>query len=475
MDVLESILAFLSNTPPATILFFVGIALVVLGLVRKIPLGNDRELEIEPGFRRIALAIGLIFVAGAIVWLFVSPSTGIIEPTPTPTKTVVTATSVTATTIPTLTVVTETPVTPSPTPTPSPTLKVPVGLSTPVPTPSSRISFETLGRVRELARYEWDEAEWQEPQHLESIEYGSIVAFAPSNSYFLAAGSRQSRLRLYRPLTGAFDEELLGLGRITELAFAANNEYLYVSSNIYVQRWQISFDGTLFKQIDVTRNPARVSTLDLYGSRLILGQDQGDIVIREQDLTLLGMVEDAHDVDEMGQGTIWSLRFNEDGTLLVSGGADNLLRLWESKVSTLSQVQVWEPGAGGGAITSVAAHGVRESALFALGTLGGYIRVYEEGVQTAVVSWDSDKIGDDVWSLTFSPDGNILAAGTENGKVRLLVLANPSVVKTIEVFGSASINDPTVSSRINSLSFSSDGKLLAVGHARGVSIYGTGG
>ena len=43
-DTMEGILGFLSSTPPATILLLVGIGLVVLGLVSKIPLGKDRAM-----------------------------------------------------------------------------------------------------------------------------------------------------------------------------------------------------------------------------------------------------------------------------------------------------------------------------------------------------------------------------------------------------------------------------------------------
>ena len=90
---MEGIFEFLSNTPPATILFFVGIALVILGLVSKIPLGKERVIEIEPGSRRIALTIGLVFVAGATVWLIVPIDNGNGPPTPTPSEIAVTTIS----------------------------------------------------------------------------------------------------------------------------------------------------------------------------------------------------------------------------------------------------------------------------------------------------------------------------------------------------------------------------------------------
>jgi hypothetical protein len=81
----DGFLEFLSNTPLAKILFLVGIALVVLGLIRKIPLGKERAIEIESQSRRIALVVGLVFVVGAII---LDPSLrgggGNNGPTPTP-------------------------------------------------------------------------------------------------------------------------------------------------------------------------------------------------------------------------------------------------------------------------------------------------------------------------------------------------------------------------------------------------------
>ena len=92
---MEGILGFLSSTPPATILLLVGIALVVLGLVSRIPLGKERAIEVESGSRRIALAIGLVFVAVAIAIILLEdlPPKGGDDSTPPPTETVAPATS----------------------------------------------------------------------------------------------------------------------------------------------------------------------------------------------------------------------------------------------------------------------------------------------------------------------------------------------------------------------------------------------
>lgn len=61
----------LIETPPAMILLVVGIILVVLSLVEKIPLGEGRIIRVRSAYRKTSLVIGFVFVSGGVIWLWV--------------------------------------------------------------------------------------------------------------------------------------------------------------------------------------------------------------------------------------------------------------------------------------------------------------------------------------------------------------------------------------------------------------------
>lgn len=63
-----------------------------------------------------------------------------------------------------------------------------------------------------------------------------------------------------------------------------------------------------------------------------------------------------------------------------------------------------------------------------------------------------------VWSVTFSPDGQVLAAGGENSTVTLWQVSDGSILRTINVDG---ITDNKADNIVYSVAFSPDGKVLA--------------
>ena len=94
---LEEIIRQLLNSP-ATILFLVGLALVILGLVRKIPIKGG--ITVPPDSRKKARDVGMVFVIGSIVWMIATPQYGPLPPpteTPTPTDEEITKTKPTST------------------------------------------------------------------------------------------------------------------------------------------------------------------------------------------------------------------------------------------------------------------------------------------------------------------------------------------------------------------------------------------
>jgi len=155
-----------------------------------------------------------------------------------------------------------------------------------------------------------------------------------------------------------------------------------------------------------------------------------------------------HQLDGRGPATVlkgherfaWALRFSPDGTLLASGGSDSKLKLWSVprrvEVSTLTGHQdivgavAFSPD--GGVLASAGADGIR---------LWSVAQKSESAKYTTTST---------VWALEFSPDGTMLLAGDDLGRVR--VYDAQSMVSLRDMEGH--------SGKVSALAFSPDGKLM---------------
>jgi WD40 repeat protein len=88
---------------------------------------------------------------------------------------------------------------------------------------------------------------------------------------------------------------------------------------------------------------------------------------------------------------VWSIAFSPDGQTLVSGGQDRLIRLWDLTGIRRQETEGIEGTEGTEGASHQSAHSPH--------TLTGH------------TSW--------VWSVAFSPDGQAIASGSEDGTVRL--------------------------------------------------------
>jgi WD40 repeat protein len=112
-----------------------------------------------------------------------------------------------------------------------------------------------------------------------------------------------------------------------------------------------------------------------------------------------------------------------DGKLLASAGADNLVKVWD--FNTGEQVR------------SIPAHGKQVTRLLFIGKTSTFVTC--SGDQT-VRFWNADNGGnvrnfggntDFVYAVGVSPDGNIVAAGGEEGILRLYNGANGQLIKSL--------------------------------------------
>lgn len=155
--------------------------------------------------------------------------------------------------------------------------------------------------------------------------------------------------------------------------------------------------------------------------------------------------------------TVWGLAYAPDGTLLASAGGDKTVRLWESVT--------------GGPVRTLIGHtsGVHAVAFSPDGTLlasgaGLDMKLIGSGIDKRVRVWDMatgelahSLTGHKSWvnSVAFSPDGTLLASGSEDKTARLWKVTSQKMICTLASHKGG----------VNAVAFSPDGTLLATAAA----------
>ena len=271
----------------------------------------------------------------------------------------------------------------------------------------------------------------------------------------------------------------LGKGSVGEMdnaiAFSPDGQYLAVSSGIGI--WL--YDPTTYQEIALLSNLEKVSTIAFSpdGSTILSGVGGGasnvrswklnlwDVATREKIVTFgygsgsvafspdgktlaslagtliyLWDVETGQKLAELKHKNVKSVKFSPDGTMLVSGGKDNVVRLWnvttEQNTATLTH-KSW--------VYSVSFS--PDGKTFASASGDGTIKLWDVATATETVT-----IQGFAHVVLFSPDGKTLA-WSYGGRTKLWDIATQTDLVTFY--------DPTF--RIKSVAFSPDGKTLVTG------------
>jgi WD40 repeat protein len=134
--------------------------------------------------------------------------------------------------------------------------------------------------------------------------------------------------------------------------------------------------------------------------------------------------------------------FSADASIVVSGGNDRSVRLWEVQANKGGAVLT-----GHNAVVEAVVCSPKDG-LIASGDADGRIRLWKpNGASVANFESRSPRVR----SLAFSPDGRWLSAGGADGMVRLFVVAERREIAAVSAHKNT----------IYGVSFSPDGKLLA--------------
>ena len=146
---------------------------------------------------------------------------------------------------------------------------------------------------------------------------------------------------------------------------------------------------------------------------------------------------------------VLSVAFSHDGSLLVSGSADDTVRLWNPLTETLQATLRGHTSD----VLSVAFS--PDGSLLASGSSDSTIRLWNPITETLEATLEAHM--DSVLSVAFSPDGTLLASGSDDGLVGLWDTHTETLQATLGH-----------ESPVLSVAFSPDSDLLATGSTDGV-------
>jgi WD40 repeat protein len=144
-------------------------------------------------------------------------------------------------------------------------------------------------------------------------------------------------------------------------------------------------------------------------------------------------------------GAVYCAAFNNDGTLLASGGDDGTIRIWNTSTGTLIITLLGHPSN----VRSVAFS--PDGTKLASGSSDNTIKLWNVNTGTVINTLSGHT--DIVTSVTFSPDGTKLASGSYDKTIKLWNVSTGTLINTLSGY----------TNYVCSVAFSPDGTKLASG------------
>jgi WD40 repeat protein/transcriptional regulator with XRE-family HTH domain len=282
----------------------------------------------------------------------------------------------------------------------------------------------------------------------------------------VAAGTARERLerrrtRRLRSIVAVLTAAVLAVAGVTAYAFSMRQDAVTAERQAVASGREANSRAIAFVADQAAKtDPAAAAQLAAAGYGVAQTPQATGALLDASDTPAVARIEDS-------AGVVQWVSVSPDRRLLAAAGADGSLRLWNVAV----------PGRPVPVATLVAANGTRPLYTAAFSPDGSMIAAAGEdrvvhlwrvtagagdhgGSAPAVTALGAPLAGpgNTVYSVAFSPDGTLLAAGSADGTVWLWHLASPGHPAVLPAPGKP---------EVNSVAFSADGGVLAAGTSAG--------
>ncbi|MBE9094630.1 CHAT domain-containing protein [Tychonema sp. LEGE 07203] len=291
------------------------------------------------------------------------------------------------------------------------------------------------------------------------------VAISP-NQNIIASGSLDQTIKLWNLSTGELLHTFTGhSSAVIDVAFSPDGKTLASASN------HEFFDGSI-KLWDVANKQFKQSLgntlLALRTSCLAFSPDEQTLANGHIGTTLMGGTIDIWNlrrskIEKTLWGHVWEvncLAFSKDGRILVSGGLDGAVKIWNWHRKELLHTLI-RPVDFFGALASWFDSSVGIIWCVAISPDGKTVAA--SGSEQPIQLWNTEngrllrtftEHSDSIYALAFSPDGETLASGGADNTIRIWNFHTGELLETLEHLGP-----------VKSVVFSCDGKSLVSGSA----------